>query len=155
MKQFKKPEFKINKINDYSEPVFMSCSGTSEFDFSSAEGYTHQVPQTGRMDFREHISGTYNGTHQLDNIDVYAYVTFDYPVANVEWDDYFKVISISDDGLTVIGKKHFGQTEANPGHTFGLGALFVTPAGDQNQWPTNLTITSVKLAYTFDGTICK
>lgn len=160
MKQFKKPVFKINKINDYSEPVFMACSGSTLFDFPG-DGWTHQVPEDGRINFAEQTNGKYTGPAISRPVSTYAYITFNKPVNIVTWHDSFRSFkelgsSSADEpgttngSYTIVGVRDWGGLNHNEG--IGLGALYVmTENGDM----TDLHITNITMALSFNPSGCK
>ena len=89
MKTFKKPEFKINKIDELSEPVFMACSGVDLFEMN-IDGYQHQGYEQGRDDARFQLNAEYSG--QYTTRPYYMFLTFsekvDVQVPGWEWHVY-------------------------------------------------------------------
>ena len=99
MKQFKRPEFKINKINDYSEPVFMACSGRELFNVRVPVA-EHQGYEEGRLDARYQVNCNYTGS-SFASTDVYVVMKFDTPVKVKTWGA--EITGIVNEGQVVYG----------------------------------------------------
>ena len=156
MKRYSKPIIKTEEIVGINEPVYMDCSGSEYFDFSDGSGWTHQRQEDGRWNFAEQINGKYKGPAKTGKLTTYAYVTFDRPVNidNWEWNNLYGAVEGGDplNSFTIVGKRN-NWTGFNPGEGIGLGALYVVP--EDSTYVGNLTITSVKISWNYDGeTIC-
>lgn len=154
MKQFKKPEFKINKINDYSEPVFMACSGQEHFvNVTVSGGYEHQYPQTGRNDCRYQVgfSFTAESGYRYDG-PVYVYLRF--PIADVSVDrvsDWSKVYSSTEGNETIwVGVHNYTLQQGNDVQFGDLIAHFIRDTS------LDVPVPEIAFALSWDGsTICK
>ena len=150
MKQFKKPEFKINKINDYSEPVFMACSGSNFFEVD-AKAYKHQSYEGQRTDCRFRVFAEYSGPAYQG--DLYIIATYDDYVNAKSCDGtspfgwhFTEIISDDQKSKTLVAVARNISLNSNP-EGIGFGDMVVQLEGEA----TGVSLLNVKLAFDPNG----
>ena len=147
MKVFKKPEFKINKMDELSEPVFMACSGNQYFTVD-VSAYQHQSYATGRADCRFQVNATYNGPAYTG--DLYIVATYDDYVNAKSADGTFpfgwnfvEVISDDQESKTLIAVARNIKLNSSP-ESIGFGDMIVQL---EEAGKTGVTLTDVKFTF--------
>ena len=152
-KKFVRPQIQVEVIEDINEPVYMACSGMSNFNFP-ASGWTHQKPETGRWNYAEQINGHYEGPSISGPVTTYAYVTFDKPVNVDEWRDSFTTLQNPNGdpagSFTIVGSRYWPDG-LNYNTGIGLGALYVVP---EDSSVTELTLVKVTMALSYNPNGC-
>ena len=148
-KKFVRPQIQVEVIEDINEPVYMACSGMSNFSFPG-DGWTHQKPEEGRWNFANQTNGRYNGPAISRPVTTYAYVTFDHPVNVDQWFDSFTTYSDPGGSFTVVGSRYW-PNGLNHNEGIGLGALYVKPE-DSNV--ADLKIEKITMALDFNPNGC-
>ena len=152
-KRFVRPQIQVEVIEDINEPVYMACSGMSNFSFP-AGGWTHQKPETGRWNFAEQTNGQYQGPAISGPVTTYAYVTFDKPVNVVQWFDSFTTLQNPNGdpagSFTIVGSRYW-PNGLNHNEGIGLGALYVVP---EDPSVTELTLEKVTMALSYNPNGC-
>ena len=153
MKQFRKPEFVIEKIDDLSEPVFMLCSGKEFFEKTNWDGYQHQHYEQGRNDARFQVDGKYLGTDIIDR-NVFVTYVFAHPVDFISCaSDYHTYVTGS--GTNVIVMEGV-NVHLNPNQSIGFGDMYVARSGtapDGSAWGpgTEVILTDVIISFDYHG----
>lgn len=150
MKTFKKPEFKINRIDELSEPVFMACSGRELFEKTNWDGYQHQYYEEGRMDARFQVDGRYLGTNIVDR-NVFVTYVFAEPVDFESCaSDYHTYVTGSGTRFIVMEGIN---VHLNPNQSIGFGDMYVTRSGvspDGTPWGIGTQVTLIDVIISFD-----
>lgn len=146
MKAFKKPEFKINKMDELSEPVFMECSGRELFNVG-VDDYQHQHYEDGRMDGVFHVDCHYTGPFFDENTTVYVTMKFDKPVEVEHWGS--NIVGIVNSGLVVQGE----ITGENSNHfvSLGYGDVYAKYIGT---YPVGTDIPAPEITFSFGPNGC-